>query len=698
MSSPLLADLPAALTDHLIQVAGAVVVLVGLLVFGLADLARFSWRRVWAISGVCFAESVRRRVLWIIPLAILGLVAVVQLQQPSDEQDAIRQTTKFCLFASGLVVVLSTLILACTNLPREIENRVIFTVVTKPTTRLEIVLGKVVGFARVSFAILLVMGLFTWGYLHLRARLLSGDLEQRLARNEVEPISRPTFRHYVQAGLLNAKTLADPVTMNIYGRPPVAGSHRRYLNPEGYLLVPFVLPPDLFSYGGQDAKQFADKPGLVFQIKLGSDPARPAKPPATRPGGPPVPPPAPAGPPQVVVQVFDGNVNALMSPQQLNGMNVPLAPAGPDGRAGTTTVVAPLTATGPLARLPFVYVALSPGNTTGNGPALWVDDDPAVPAVQVQVLVADAGGNPTGMRTLTPADPAAPDRPGRLTFTGRDGTYGQQLKGDPAGGSADCVFEFRGTPIAASAAAADGTVPVELRVGIEKNGDTSSVDVPTDVAMTVTDPATGRSAAVPAVHPENNRTLYASIPLDLARTGDFDVSLRCVSPEQWVGLKPTSLAVVRADSSFGLNLAKSLTILWLLSVLVTSISVFCSTFLSWPTAVVFTVVLLFGRWGLNELGDAASAGLGRTFTSDFGVTNPASATALAGSVDLLNKVFKTVATVLPDVSAFSATDDIDRGVSIPARTLGDATGMLLGFGLPLTVLAYVIFKHKEVAP
>ena len=131
------------ISDNLILAIGVAIVVLGMGIFGIPDLMRFSIKRIWAISGVCYQESIRRRVLWIIPLAILGLVIVVQLQQPIDEQDAIRQTTKFCLFATGLVVVISTIILACTNLPREIENRVIFTVVSKPTTRLEIVLGKI---------------------------------------------------------------------------------------------------------------------------------------------------------------------------------------------------------------------------------------------------------------------------------------------------------------------------------------------------------------------------------------------------------------------------------------------------------------------------------------------------------------------------------------------------------------------------
>ena len=109
-------------------------------------------------------------------------------------------------------------------------------------------------------------------------------------------------------------------------------------------------------------------------------------------------------------------------------------------------------------------------------------------------------------------------------------------------------------------------------------------------------------------------------------------------------------------------------------------------------------MLLFGRWGLDQLGDAASAGIGRTFTTDFGMTDPALVQTVSNSVEVLNKTLKAVASVLPDLSAFSATDDIDRGVAIPARTLGAAAVTLLGFGLPLTVMAYVILKNKEVAP
>src|ERR1700685_1897239 len=128
-------DFTDLLSNHIALIVAALIIVVGLFIIGFRDLLHFRLRRVRAIAGVCFDESLRRRILWITPLAILGVIIVSQLQKPTDEQDAIRQITKFCLFATGLVVVISTIILAASNLPREIETRVIYTVVTKPVTR-----------------------------------------------------------------------------------------------------------------------------------------------------------------------------------------------------------------------------------------------------------------------------------------------------------------------------------------------------------------------------------------------------------------------------------------------------------------------------------------------------------------------------------------------------------------------------------
>ncbi len=70
---------------------------------------------------------------------------------------------------------------------------------------------------------------------------------------------------------------------------------------------------------------------------------------------------------------------------------------------------------------------------------------------------------------------------------------------------------------------------------------------------------------------------------------------------------------------------------------------------------------------------------------------------ISRSVESLARALQTISAVLPDISQFSVTEDIERGVWIPGIAIYNALFVLLMFGLPLMVLAYVIFRNKEVA-
>ena len=163
-------------------------------------------------------------------------------------------------------------------------------------------------------------------------------------------------------------------------------------------------------------------------------------------------------------------------------------------------------------------------------------------------------------------------------------------------------------------------------------------------------------------------------------------------------IKPdVGVADHRGQSSFAFNLFKSLFILWLLSVLVVVISVFCSTFLSWPIAVILTLVILLGHWGVAELGDSMQHP-GRSVSTDFGLRDPVSSKVVSTSVDDLASGLQWLALVLPDVSKFPVMEDIERNVSIPMARVEEALGVLFAFGLPMLLLSYIILKNKEVAP
>jgi hypothetical protein len=140
-------------------------------------------------------------------------------------------------------------------------------------------------------------------------------------------------------------------------------------------------------------------------------------------------------------------------------------------------------------------------------------------------------------------------------------------------------------------------------------------------------------------------------------------------------------------------------ITWLMSLLVIIVAIFCSTFVSWPIAVVLTVVILLGHWGATQIGDSNAPGLGAQIGKDlFGPQSPAATKVVSSTVDNLSRLLNAVAKWLPDISQFAATEDLERGVTIAPRVVIASIKVILAFGLPLTVLAYVFLKNKEVAP
>lgn len=708
-------DLPPVIEEYLAWWIAGLIVLFGLLLYGMKDVLRFSLSRAWAISSVNFAESVRRRVLWITPLAIVGVVLVAQFQNPVDEQDAIRQTTKFCLFAAGLVVTLTAIILACTNLPREIESRVIYTVVTKPTTRLEIIVGKVLGFARVSALLLAIMGLFTWGYLHWRSWRLTSSIAERLDAGTVDPVARPSLEYYRQAGLLTARTYERPDDMQIYSRLPEAGDDRRWMpgGGEGSFVVPFTVTPDqaastqdpkepgplgiLLSVGFEKKTRGENPDAAAADALAGAGPTSlpyliqnpDATPEQVRIAGAPTVTPAQ---PSVTIEILDRNGNTLVDPRLVHdGKPIPLPDAAGQKQV---QVLLPPQAVAMLSRVPYFLVQVSAG---------FGDYDYS--AHPVPLLLVNERGEviPPRPDPLSPRDNLRPIPP---SFRTRSGTYGNQLRGGDPSMVPVALYKFRDAPHRPSVG---NGIPFEIRVGIERSDADPAEERPTEIEVSFIDRsgAAGESATTPTtrpgssliIYPEINRTSYFTVDASAIPSNDFNVVVRCRTKGHYLGVQRTSLAMVTADESFAFNLVKSLLVLWLLSLLVVIVSVFCSTFLSWPIAVVLTILILLGRWGVQQLGDATAPGIGNSVVNDLFRSNNADLVkTVSTTVEALAKMLNWIAAVLPDITRFSAIEDLERGVAVPMLRLQDSLGVIVVFGIPLIVLAYVFLRGKEVAP
>jgi Cu-processing system permease protein len=113
-------------------------VLVGVLIYLTTPVA-------WTVAATTFQEAIRRK--WM--TALLGF-AIVMLacstfftwMQPGEEQKFLRD---YGLGFTAIMTLIAAIFLGVALIPPEIERRTIFTILSKPVTRLEFLLGKYIG-------------------------------------------------------------------------------------------------------------------------------------------------------------------------------------------------------------------------------------------------------------------------------------------------------------------------------------------------------------------------------------------------------------------------------------------------------------------------------------------------------------------------------------------------------------------------
>lgn len=125
------------------------------------DLPDTSSRRIYALSRLAFQEAIRRRVLVVMAVFIVGLLFAGWFLDPGSSNVA-RLYISFVMTGTSFLVMLLGLFLSCFSLPADIKNRTVQTITTKPVRCTEIVLGRIFGFAAVGTLLLVVMGLLSY--------------------------------------------------------------------------------------------------------------------------------------------------------------------------------------------------------------------------------------------------------------------------------------------------------------------------------------------------------------------------------------------------------------------------------------------------------------------------------------------------------------------------------------------------------
>ena len=144
-------------------------------------------RRIWAVATNTIRQALRMKVAAIFIVLLLVLLPTMGLTATGDGtlKGRLQTFVSYGLSLTSLLLSLLTIIVSIYAITSDIEQRQIYTVVTKPIRRYQIILGKVLGVLVLDVALLSLFAGIVFGVTSLLPRFVNAsDQERQEARNE----------------------------------------------------------------------------------------------------------------------------------------------------------------------------------------------------------------------------------------------------------------------------------------------------------------------------------------------------------------------------------------------------------------------------------------------------------------------------------------------------------------------------------
>lgn len=144
-------------------------------------------RKIWAVATNTIRQALRMKVAAIFIVLLLVLLPVLGYTATGDGtlKGRLQTFVSYGLSLTGLLLSLLTIIVAVYSVTSDIEHRQIWTVVTKPIRRYQLILGKVVGVIVLNVALLTLFAGIIYGVILLMPRFESVSEEEMVQiRNE----------------------------------------------------------------------------------------------------------------------------------------------------------------------------------------------------------------------------------------------------------------------------------------------------------------------------------------------------------------------------------------------------------------------------------------------------------------------------------------------------------------------------------
>ena len=196
---------------------------------------------------------------------------------------------------------------------------------------------------------------------------------------------------------------------------------------------------------------------------------------------------------------------------------------------------------------------------------------------------------------------------------------------------------------------------------------------------------------------------------DLVRDGKVEIVVQCLEPGQYFGMAQADCYMRPSDGWFEANFFKGYVSIWVQMVLVTGVGVMCSTILSGPVAMMFTLsILVIGFFKTFIIsvakGDTQGGGpiesLVRLVTQknltvqlEEGV-----ATLALKAFDAVSLVFmQAFASMMPDFRDLSTVGHVTDGFNISTNLMAQHLTTCLAYLIGFFVIGYFLLRAREVA-
>lgn len=138
----------------------------------------FSFARIWVIARTTLTQLIRMRVFYFLLIfSVLVLAATLMIQNFTlDPSRQLKVMKDMSFFSMSIFCTIFAIVATANLIPKDIEDRTLYTILAKPVPRLEYLLGKYLGGMLVIFVSILVMTMLLYVFLYMRQQALLVDL------------------------------------------------------------------------------------------------------------------------------------------------------------------------------------------------------------------------------------------------------------------------------------------------------------------------------------------------------------------------------------------------------------------------------------------------------------------------------------------------------------------------------------------